>query len=145
MTPLRDLRAILATLQPELHAGVYAYVMLPADTSDPALASCFASCIAFVRESEGCTFVLPLEQCVVLHLEPRYRCRWITLQVHSDLAAVGLTAAFATALASGGMSCNVIAGTVHDHVLVDEHAGERAMDVLRDVQRQALAADADRA
>ena len=42
----------------------------------------------------------------------------ISLTLHSDLAAVGLTGAFATALADEGISANVIAGYFHDHILV---------------------------
>ncbi|XXE67240.1 ACT domain-containing protein [Pseudomonas sp. R1-6] len=39
----------------------------------------------------------------------------VTLTVHSALDAVGLTAAFATALGNAGISCNVIAAYYHDH------------------------------
>jgi hypothetical protein len=50
--------------------------------------------------------------------------------VHSSLEAVGLTAAFATALSREGISCNVLAGHHHDHILVATADAERAMDVL---------------
>lgn len=43
---------------------------------------------------------------------------WISLQVHSELGAVGLTAAFSEALTQAGVSCNVLAGFYHDHILV---------------------------
>ena len=38
---------------------------------------------------------------------------WMALAVHSSLAAVGLTAAVATALAARGIACNVVAGYSH--------------------------------
>jgi uncharacterized protein len=50
--------------------------------------------------------------------------------VHSDLAAVGLTAAFAGALASEGISCNVIAGFHHDHLFVPWERRADAMAAL---------------
>ena len=46
------------------------------------------------------------------------RCAWITLTVHSDLQAVGLTASFARALADEGIACNVVAGARRDHIFV---------------------------
>ena len=54
-----------------------------------------------------------------------FRC--ITLDVHSSLEAVGLTAACAQALAAGGISANVVAGYSHDHILVP---APRAQDAL---------------
>jgi hypothetical protein len=51
--------------------------------------------------------------------------------VHSALDAVGLTAAVSRALADAGVSCNVIAGAHHDHLLVPFERGEEALAVLR--------------
>ena len=61
-----------------------------------------------------------------------FRAAWITLSVHSDLEAVGLTAAFASALGADGISCNVVAASCHDHIFVPVEAGEPAMAALRE-------------
>jgi hypothetical protein len=53
-----------------------------------------------------------------------------------------MTAAFATALADHGISANVIAGLHHDHLLVPDADADRAIDVLRALQRAAAADDA---
>lgn len=37
------------------------------------------------------------------------------------------------ALAAAGISCNVIAGWAHDHLLVPHDEGERALRVLREL------------
>nr|WP_269151213.1 ACT domain-containing protein [Spelaeicoccus albus] len=58
---------------------------------------------------------------------------WITLQVHSALDAVGLTAAVSTALATAEISCNVIAGNYHDHLLVPIDRLDDALGVLREL------------
>ena len=62
-----------------------------------------------------------------------FRCAWITLRVHSDRHAVGLTAAFATALGQAGISCNVVAAAYHDHLFVAADAADRAVAVLQEL------------
>jgi len=59
----------------------------------------------------------------------------ITLNIHSALEAVGLTAAFATALAKENISCNVIAGYYHDHLFVDQKDAQRAMIALKSLSQ----------
>ena len=63
-----------------------------------------------------------------------FRSAWITLRVHSDLAAVGLTAAFARALADAGIACNVVAGVHHDHLFVPADRAGDALAALRALQ-----------
>nr|WP_302848565.1 ACT domain-containing protein [Rhodobacter calidifons] len=53
------------------------------------------------------------------------------MTVQSDLAAVGLTAAFAGALGREGISCNVVAGYHHDHLFVPWDRRWDAMVALR--------------
>ena len=79
---------------------------------------------ATVREDEGLTVVLPRERADQLGLAYDYVAAWITLRVDSTLEQVGLTALFSRALADAGISCNVLAGVHHDHLLVPaERAG----------------------
>ena len=61
------------------------------------------------------------------------RCPNLNILVHprSSLGAVGLTAAFSVALADAGISCNVIAGYYHDHLLVPHDRADEAVAVLR--------------
>ena len=85
---------------------------------------------ATVAEDEGLTLVARLAemQAAGIASDPWAR---ISLTVQSDLAAVGLTAAFAEALGREGISCNVIAGYHHDHLFVPWERREDAMAALR--------------
>lgn len=85
---------------------------------------------ASVREAEGPSAVISREDADRLGLPYDFVAAWITLTVHSSLDAVGLTAAVSSALAGAGISCNVIAGLRHDHLLVPADAVEPAMEAL---------------
>jgi uncharacterized protein len=61
------------------------------------------------------------------------------LTVNSALEAVGLTAAFATALGNSGISCNVVAGACHDHIFVPLELADAAMHVLHLLQTDGVA------
>ncbi len=53
--------------------------------------------------------------------------------MHSSLEAVGLTAAVSAALTEAKISCNVLAGFHHDHLLVPVADAERALEVLHEL------------
>jgi len=130
MAGTTDLAQLLRTLEPVLRDGEFVYatvVEVPAGLPVEAT----------VREPEGLTVVVRRDAADIHGIRYDYVASWITLTVHSSLEAVGLTAAFATALGREGISCNVLAGHHHDHILVGTADAERAMDVLR-----ALAEDA---
>ncbi len=73
-----------------------------------------------------------VEQTVADALGLRYTfvAAWITCTIESDLEAVGMTAAISRALADAGISCNVLAGSRHDHLLVPWHRRDDAVAVL---------------
>lgn len=131
---ISDLGTLLSSMQPVLNPGRFAFVVLPPG-SGPGLDSIVAS----VREPEGLSVVLPEEVALDQGLPVVFTAAWITLTVHSDLWAVGLTAAFSTALGQAGISCNVVAGVHHDHVFVPVEQAQMAMDVLDALQRSAAA------
>jgi|SRR5436190_23693847 len=124
----RGLATLLATLEPALHDGVYVFARLPG-----AMPANLAPLGTF-RESEGLTVIVTAEEAERHGLPVLFRAAWITLTVHSDLAAVGLTAAVAGALTEAGISCNVVAAAFHDHLFVPVESGPAAVAVLRDLQ-----------
>ena len=120
----RDLRRLLAEADPRLLAEEFVFVSMPNETADEIPAR------ARIEEDEGTTLVVPRAVADAHSLEYEFVARWITLAVHSALDAVGLTAAFSSALAEAGVSCNVLAGYHHDHILVRADQVEVAMAVL---------------
>lgn len=125
MPPVTDLTTLLRTMEPMLNPGTFVFATPPVGLAiDPAVI------VASVREPEGLSVVLPVEEARRLGLQAHFRCAWITLTVNSSLDAVGLTAAFAGALGAAGISCNVVAGLHHDHIFVPVAEAGRALDEL---------------
>jgi hypothetical protein len=121
-----SLASLLRSMSPHLNDGEYVFCTirdghLPKD----------CEVIGSFREQEGWTVILERGQAEKAGFSFDYVAAWITLNVHSALEAVGLTAAFASALGQAGISCNVIAGYYHDHLFVGQADAERAMTVLR--------------
>jgi hypothetical protein len=124
MTSERDLRALLAQANPSLvHREV---VLASVDAATAARLPALAS----VVEDEGVTVVLLRSDAERAGIPVAWTGAWITLRVHSALEAVGLTAAASGALAAAGISCNVLAGFHHDHLLVPADRAAEAVALL---------------
>lgn len=128
-----DLSRLLQSMTPQLNPGQYVFCCVAADHD-----CCALHPIASLREAEGLSLVLPRDVADAHGLRYDYVAAWITLQVHSSLAAVGLTASFSAALAQAGVSCNVVAGFHHDHIFVPIERAERALSTLRALSAAAL-------
>ncbi len=87
-------------------------------------------------EEEGLTVIVSqlLASKYQLRSSGTFQC--ITLNVHSSLDAVGLTAAISNQLASNNISANVIAAYYHDHVFVNEKDASRALASLEGLSDQ---------
>jgi hypothetical protein len=121
-----NLQALLKTMSPKLNEGDYVYCAVTTlNNIDP------KEIIGLFKEEEGWTVVLNQQLADKLGLSYTYVAAWITLTIHSSLEAVGLTAAFATALGNEGISCNVVAAYYHDHIFVAKQDAERAMHTLQ--------------
>jgi hypothetical protein len=127
-----SLATLLRSMSPQLNAGEYVFCTLR-DGQLPAGLDIIGS----FREQEGLTVILERSHAERAGFSFDYVAAWITLNVHSALEAVGLTAAFATALGQAGISCNVVAGYFHDHLFVAQADADRALQVLRDLAANA--------
>ena len=83
-----------------------------------------------IVEREGLTVIVPVQTLSAAGLGPGVPSAKITLAVPSSLAAVGLTAALATALPQAGIPANRLAGLHHDHPFVAWRRRDVALAVL---------------
>jgi hypothetical protein len=122
-----DLDILISSMEPIRRDGRFVLVSVSSvrAMSLPSLAT--------VHEHEAVTAVLRQEDADSRHLRYDVVCGWITLHVHSAIDAVGLTAAFSTALADAGIGSNVLAGYYHDHLLVPIDDVDRALQVLHEL------------
>ena len=126
-----ELTKILSSLSPKVLPDSYVFCTVPeARYGDYAEVYPIAS----FQEQEGLTLVLTKARAEAL--DWTYDCLFncISLQVHSSLTSVGLTAAVAAKLAASEISVNMIAGYYHDHLFVPQDQAREAMDLLESLK-----------
>lgn len=112
-------------MSPRINPGEYVFTSI--NDLKPVHLS-HATCI--IKEEKGTTLIIERQKADDLNLKYNFVSNWITLQIHSPLDAVGLTAIFSTELANNNISCNVVAGFYHDHIFVSTKNSKRAIEVL---------------
>ncbi|WP_217516465.1 ACT domain-containing protein [Vibrio metschnikovii] len=132
MSAISELEVLLKSMSPQIIEGNYVFCTVKGPLSEYWYLEPIATC----REQEGLTLVLLEQQAKAAQLKFDSVFSLITLTVHSSLEAVGLTAAFATKLASYGVSANVIAGYYHDHIFVQSTLAEKALQALQEFTQQ---------
>lgn len=125
---MTDLGAMLRTLTVTRRPETYTFITL--DTDAPALGD---GVEAVISEAEGPTVVATLQRALAEGWPIGFTATWLTLDIHSALAAVGLTATVARALTRAAIPCNVIAAYHHDHLLVPADRADEAILVLEGV------------
>ena len=126
---VKDTSAMVAGMSPTRAEGRFVFCTV---TAPDTAAAVIRDAVATVREEEGLSLILPVEVARDVGFSVDLPMAQITLQVHSALDGVGLTAAVATALADAGIACNMVAGYHHDHAFVPEVDAERAIAILKE-------------
>ncbi|MEO7795694.1 MAG: ACT domain-containing protein [Thermoanaerobaculia bacterium] len=129
-----DLGRLLREMKPELQPGTFLFCSV----ADGAVPDGVAPLATF-REREGLTLVVEKREAEDCGLGGTFEAAWITLTVHSDLAAVGFLAAVASALAREGIPCNAIAAYHHDHLFVPAPQAQLALAALERLRRDGRA------
>ncbi|WP_055442624.1 ACT domain-containing protein [Lacinutrix himadriensis] len=120
-----NLDTLLKSMKPKHNIGEYVFCK-----TDNLEQINWSLVVMTFKEEESTTIIAKKEVADQLNLDYSFVASWITLTVHSSLEAVGLTAAFASALTKNNISCNVVAAYYHDHIFVDKKDTEKAMEVL---------------
>lgn len=134
MSGVIDLHTLLKDMHPDLSDIEYVFCTVESlrldsiNELDP---------VCTFKEDEGITLVLEKKQAIAAALNFSGVFNKITLQVHSSLEAVGLTAAVSTILAENGISINIIAAYYHDHIFVPSNKAKLAMNALKSLSEKA--------
>ncbi|TIQ28861.1 MAG: ACT domain-containing protein [Mesorhizobium sp.] len=126
MTGEADLQRLLASMTPQLLPDVHVFATLAPgvampDGLDPVMS---------FREREGLTLIVTEDAAKSAGLAGAFRCRMVTLNIHSSLEAVGFLAAITARLAAAGMGVNPVSAFYHDHLFVPSERAEEAMAIL---------------
>ncbi|WP_299947844.1 ACT domain-containing protein [uncultured Microbulbifer sp.] len=123
----KDIKKLLVSMSPQLAEDEFVFCSFRrsqyGDHTDLAP-------VAAIKESEGLTLVIPKYKADEKGLSYASSFKKITLNVHSSLDAIGLTAAFSRKLTEHGISANVVAGYYHDHIFVQSALAKKAMRAL---------------
>ncbi|MDX8527294.1 ACT domain-containing protein [Mesorhizobium sp. MSK_1335] len=136
MTGETDLQKLLASMTPQLLPGIHVFATLAPDMPIPA----GLEPVMQFREGEGLTLIVPEDRAKAAGLADTFRCRMITLDIHSSLEAVGFLAAITTRLAATGMGVNPVSAFYHDHLFVPADRCEEALVILRQLAMESGAA-----
>ena len=113
MSGIKDLDILLSNMEPVLDKRDFVFCSFPTFDWDKMRE---LNPVGFFQEKEGMTFILDLKDAIGKDMDCQSVYRLITLNVHSSLDAVGLTAAFSAKLTEKNISANVIAAYYHDHM-----------------------------
>lgn len=130
MSGEKDLQKLLKEMKPVLNSGEYVFATVSSVDKIQRTDTLFE-----FKEAEGITIILEKNKADILQIPYQFISSWITLKIHSSLEAVGLTAAFSTALTKQNISCNVVAGFYHDHIFVDAKDAKKTIDVLTNLSK----------
>lgn len=128
MSGITEIQVLLKEMKPVLDRTEYVFTTMDYYNLNEDITR--LNPIATFLEKEGMTVVITKKTAEQQNLVFDVVFNKITLEVHSSLEAVGLTAAISTALTANEISANVIAGYYHDHLFVPIDKADQALTTL---------------
>ncbi|MGL1894712.1 MAG: ACT domain-containing protein [Spirochaetaceae bacterium] len=126
MSGEENLNSLLKNMSPILDDNEYVFI-----TTDGTYGDYIAlNPLCTFLEKEGLTLILTKSIATSEGLKFEGVFKRITLEVHSSLNAVGLTAAVASKLTDNNISANVVAAYYHDHIFIQYDLADKAMKCL---------------
>jgi hypothetical protein len=130
-----NLTKLIASMAPTLTENEYVFGILDnIDYTQLAL----LNPIGTFQEKEGLTIIVAKHKADEFNIAYSGVFKCITLNVHSSLDAVGLTAAVSTKLTQSNISANVVAAYYHDHVFIASKDAEKALAELNNLVQHGI-------
>lgn len=140
MTGEENLSKLIKSMSPSLHDETFIFGYIPAKS-----AAQLQDAVNFLAgkttqmlfwEDEGWSVILSEEDVEGLKITPVFRCKKITLNIHSSLDAVGFMAATTTRLTKLSIGVNPISGYFHDHLFVPVGKEEEVLRALEEMSKE---------
>lgn len=131
MSGITNLQETLKSIKVQCDNIEYAFTSVPDDSGISR-----AEVLATFQENGRLAVIAPKQYLDSLTIENEGPYAKLTIDVHTSLELVGLTAVMASALAKHGISANVVAAFYHDHVFVQYELRERAIELLEDLKNE---------
>ncbi len=129
MAGILELNTLLKSMNPELKQGEYIFCCLAGNLADYVHLNPLASYV----EEEGLTLILNADTADKAGITYEAKYNLITLNVHTSLEAVWLTAAVSAKLTEHNISANVVAAFYHDHIFIQTYKAQAAMKALGEI------------
>lgn len=128
MAGIEDIQILLRDMEPVIDGIDYVFCSTGSSKLTEEIVSMRP--VATILEEEGMTVVVSKKQADECKLSYSTIFQKISLNIHSSLEAVGLTAAISTALAIHNISANMVAGYYHDHIYIRKDHADLALEIL---------------
>jgi len=131
MGGIKNLDELIKSMKPELNRGKFVFCTILKDKLDMLK----VKPMMLFEEKEGITIIIKKEDADNNKLNYENIWAMITLNVHSDLSAIGFLARITNKLAENGISVNAVSAFYHDHLFVPFDKAEMAIKLLNSLSK----------